>query len=395
MGKWNQFGLKHLKHLVFFLTVGVCFLTGCSKVSENYKTAMGLCEEGKYTEAETYFKDALKEDETEPDYYIGYGMALNHLLKYEEAEDLFSKILETEDKMSDGEKKQIYYGQTIALYGQGKYGEVLPLTEKALKIKDFSDLDRNLRYTGAVSGFMSGNEEKAEELCEKLLEKDDSDMEVYLLYGEMKKASGDTDGAIRIYEKAIGKDKSYFDAYFGLYQCYLEAGQSSAASELLGQMTSLEAKEASGMIAVGKAWYYKEEYEKALTFFEKAYQKDADGLFYMALTQKTLGKTEEAEKEFLSYISEKKEELIPEVYNQLAGIYMEREQYEKAQVMISQGLAFGDTKATQNLLKNQVILLELQGEYDKALEAAKEYKKVFPEDAAMKKEISFIKTRKK
>lgn len=391
--------MKKIKQIIrkMFLPAiaGVFLFTGCGKVSEAYKKAMELSEEGKFAEAEKYFADAVGEDETEPKYGIGYGMTLNHLLKYEEAENAFSKILDTDIKTSEEEEKQLLYGKAIALYGQGKNEEALQTSEKALKIKVFSSLDRNLRYIGAVSGFMSGQGPKAEKFCEKLLDKDSSDMEVYLLYGEMKKASGDTEGAIRIYEKAIGKDNTYFDAYFGLYQAYLDAGQSSAASELLNQITSLDTTDASGMIAVGKAWYYQGEYEKALTFFEKAYQKEEDGLFYMSLMKKELGKMQEAEDGFLAYISEKKEDIIPEVYNQLAGIYMERMQYDKAQGMLTQGLSLGDTKAAQNLLRNQVILLELEGEYDKALEAAKEYKNIYTEDAAMKKEIAFIKTRRK
>lgn len=391
MGKIRK---KHVKRFALVVVAGTILLTGCGGENKAYQTAMQLSKEGKFTEARSYFEDAIKED-TEPKYYIGYGMALNHLLKYDEAEDAFSKALNVDAELSDGQKKKIYYGQGIALYGQGKYEEVLAVTEEALKIKDFSELDRNLRYTGAVSGFMSGQSETAEALCEEMMEQDDSDMDVYMLFGKIKKASGDTDSAIKIFEKAIEKEKSYFDAYFGLYECYLDAGQSSAAAELLNQMTSMDIKETEEMIAVGKAWYYQGEYEKALSYFEMADEKkESDGRFYTSLVKKTLGKLQEAENGFLAYISEKKENLIPEVYNQLAGIYMEQMQYDKAQEMLSAGLALGDTDAAQNLLRNQVVLLELEGEYEKALEVAKEYRKVYPEDAAMKKELAFIKTRK-
>ena len=379
----------------FFCVLGMFFFTACGKVSESYKTAMELSNEGEYEKAETYFEDAIRADGLEPKIYIGYGMTLNHLSKYEEAETAFSQILKADTDISDSEKKQIYYGETIAFYGQGKYEDVTLVADEALKIKEFSDLDRNLQYTEAIACFLTGQETKAEELCDALLSGDASDMEVYMLYGGMKKASGDTDGAVKLYEDAIRKNKSYFDAYFRLYDCYLDAGQSSAAAELLDHITSIEAKKSYEMIAVGKAWYYKGDYDKALSLFEEAYEeKDADGLFYMSLTKKTSGKLQEAEDGFLSYLSAEKDHTIPEVYNQLAGIYMERSQYEKAQSMISQGLAMGDTVAAQNLLRNQVILLELTGDYDKALEVAEEYRKVYTEDAAMKKEISFIKTRR-
>lgn len=376
------------------LPVLCLFLMACQGKNASFDKAMELAEAGEYEKALPYYEEAVKDSHIEPEYYLGYGMALNHLAKYQEAGEIFDQILKSEKNISDGDKKQIYYGAAIAAYGQGDYESAQNYSEKALKIDTFETLDREIRYTETVALFLQGETGQAEKLCDRMLSEDDSDMEVYMLYGSIKKASGDTEGAIAIYEKAIGKEKSYYDAYFALYEEYEAEGQKNAAAELLDQVTRIDAKKASDMLAVGKAWYLKGEYDQALSCFTEAYQnKNKKGLYYIALTKREKGQLKDAENDFLSYISIDEDDLIPEVYNQLAGSYMERSRYKKAQSMLTRGIALGDTTAMQNLLRNQVVLYELQGNYENALEAAKAYLQIYSGDASMQKELMFIETR--
>lgn len=385
---------KNIKKVM--LVVGMALLfTGCGEAKKAYEEGMDLATEGKYEESLSYFEKAIEEEKDKAEYYIGYGMALNRLNRFEEAKEKFKKVMQKADnKISKENNKQIYYGMAISEYGLGEYDSVAKYCEKALEIEYLEDMDCDILYTRMMAFCQQEKWELAKEDCQEMIQREEEYFDAYLALARIERNLGNNDEAVKAYLDVIAKNKSYYDAYFELYEQYCYSGQEDAANELLDQLLSIKTDKAQNMLVIGRAYYYKKEYDKAKEYLNKAYEgKCRESKYYTGIICAEEKLYEEAIEAFQTYIKENKDNLKVEAYCQLAAIYMEQRDYNKAKNALTKGISYGNSSAIQELKKNQVILLEKQNKYDEALELAAEYLKVYPSDTAMKKEVSFIKTR--
>ena len=372
-------------------------LTGCGEAKKAYDKGMELAKAGKYEKSLPYFKDAIKENGEQAEYYIGYGMALCRLNRYELAKEEFQKVIqETDNKISKENNKQLCYGMAIADYGLGDYGSVTEYCDKALEIEYLDDMDCDILYTKMSAYWQQGEWKKAEEVCQVLLKKSKKYMDAYMALAGIEQNMGESDKAAQAYKDAIETDKTYYDAYFKLYQQYMAAGQTDAANELLDQLVAIKPNKAENMMVIGRAYFYKQEYDRAKEYLKMAYDgNNKESLYYSGALSAALEQYDAAIMYYQKYIKENKEELNVEVYYQLALVYMQQKEYDKAQSMITKGISYGITAALQELKKTQVILLEKQNCYEEAVPLAEEYIRCYPADVAMEKELAFIKTRMK
>ncbi len=372
-------------------------LTGCGEAKKAYDKGMELAKAGKYEKSLPYFKDAIKENGEQAEYYIGYGMALCRLNRYELAKEEFQKVIqETDNKISKENNKQLCYGMAIADYGLGDYGSVTEYCDKALEIEYLDDMDCDILYTKMSAYWQQGEWKKAEEVCQVLLKKSKKYMDAYMALAGIEQNLGESDKAAQAYKDAIETDKTYYDAYFKLYQQYMAAGQTDAANELLDQLVAIKPNKAENMMVIGRAYFYKQEYDRAKEYLKMAYDgNNKESLYYSGALSAALEQYDAAIMYYQKYIKENKEELNVEVYYQLALVYMQQKEYDKAQSMITKGISYGITAALQELKKTQVILLEKQNCYEEAVPLAEEYIRCYPADVAMEKELAFIKTRMK
>jgi Predicted N-acetylglucosaminyl transferase len=372
-------------------------LTGCGEAKKAYDKGMELAKAGKYEKSLPYFKDAIKENGEQAEYYIGYGMALCRLNRYELAKEEFQKVIqETDNKISKENNKQLCYGMAIADYGLGDYGSVTEYCDKALEIEYLDDMDCDILYTKMSAYWQQGEWKKAEEACQELLKKNKKYMDAYMALAGIEQNLGESDKAAQAYKDVIETDKTYYDAYFKLYQQYMAAGQTDAANELLDQLVAIKPNKAENMMVIGRAYFYKQEYDRAKEYLKMAYDgNNKESLYYSGALSAALEQYDDAIMYYQKYIKENKEELNVEVYYQLALVYMQQKEYDKAQSMITKGISYGITAALQELKKTQVILLEKQNCYEEAVPLAEEYIRCYPADVAMEKELAFIKTRMK
>lgn len=370
-------------------------LTGCGEAQKAYEKGMGLATAGKYEKSLSYFKEAIKENEERAEYYIGYGMALCRLNRYEAAKEEFQRVMqESNNKISKENNKQLYYGMAIAEYGLGEYESVVKYCEKALEIDYLGDMDCDILYTKMSAFWQQGEWEQAKESCEEIRRENKDYMDAYMALAKIEHNLGEDDRAVKAYQEAIEANPDYYDAYFELYQQYLSAGQTDAANELLDQLLSLKPNKAENMMVIGRAYFYKQEYDKAKEYLKMAYDGNCkESLYYSGVLAVEKEEYDDAVNYFQKYIKENKDTFDVEVYQQLALVYMQQEEYDKAQSMLSKGISYGTTAAIQKLKKTQVILLEKQNNYQEAKRQAEEYIKCYPTDTAMEKELSFIETR--
>ncbi len=287
-------------------------LTGCGEAKKAYDKGMELAKAGKYEKSLPYFKDAIKENGEQAEYYIGYGMALCRLNRYELAKEEFQKVIqETDNKISKENNKQLCYGMAIADYGLGDYGSVTEYCDKALEIEYLDDMDCDILYTKMSAYWQQGEWKKAEEACQELLKKNKKYMDAYMALAGIEQNLGESDKAAQAYKDAIETDKTYYDAYFKLYQQYMAAGQTDAANELLDQLVAIKPNKAENMMVIGRAYFYKQEYDRAKEYLKMAYDgNNKESLYYSGALSAALEQYDDAIMYYQKYIKENKEELI-------------------------------------------------------------------------------------
>jgi len=370
-------------------------MAGCGKAGEAYEKGMELALESRYEESLAYFQDAIREGGDRAEYYIGYGMALNRLNRFGEAKEEFRRVLQdTDNQISKENNKQLYYGLAIAEYGLGEYEGAAAYCQKALKISYLDDMDCDIRYTRMLALCQQGEWEKAKEECQAIIGQDEDYYDAYLALARVERRLGNNDGAAKAYQKLISVEEMYYDAYFELYEQYCYSGQDAAAQELLNQILSLEHGKAENMLAIGRAYFYKGDYDKAEGYFRMSYEDSCkESMYYFGVLYAKQGDYGKAAEAFQTYIRENQDDLKPEAYEELATVYMEQKDYGKAQSVVEEGIARGNSRVLQGLKKTQVILQERQNNYQEALRLAREYRRMFPADEDMQKELAFIKTR--
>lgn len=370
-------------------------MAGCGKADKAYNTAMDLADQGKYDEAAESFENAIKLNGEKAEYYIGYGMTLNRLGKYQKAIKQFEKAYqEVDNKISRKNNKQLYYGEALAYYGLHKYNKAIENCNTALEIEDQTEINGNIYATLALAYLASGDEENSLDSFNQLIKDNKKDVQGYLQRGQLYLNMGEQESAMSDFAQALQLDRDCYDAYFGLYDAYNAAGQEDAAKESLEMLTGIQAKSAEQKMQVGRAYFVLGEEEQAVSYLTDAVEnKCVEGNYYLGMVQMAKEDYQTAQKYFEEYLETATEITIPEVYNQMAGCLIESKEYDAAQEYLEKGLELGVTSAYQGLLRNQVILLEKQQDFAEAKKAANTYLEAYPEDDAMKKELKFIKTR--
>jgi tetratricopeptide (TPR) repeat protein len=323
----------------FFVMICVCciVLGGCASGKKSYKKGMTAAQEGEYEKAEKYLQKAIKENKERAEYYIGYGMVLNQLGRYEEAVEQFEKARQDVDNsIADANNKQVDYGEAVSYYHLGEYEKGLELCGQALEYSQPASLDSK----------------------------------IYCSKGVLQEACGDLEGAMASYQKVISLDSKNWQAYYRMSWIY----QSEEDEDAAGQSRA---------------------------FLEEAYEAgDSQSTYYLGmlfLEQEDISKGKKYLEEYIAIkdIAKEPDNFLVSAYNQLAACAIQESDLELAQEYLEQGRSAAGAAEEKELWKNQIILLEKQGEYGQACQVAKEYLAEYPEDEEIKKEYRFLKTRDK
>lgn len=395
MYRLREINLKRGLLVMALLFTAMFCQTGCGKADKAYDKAMELAEEGKYQEAAESFETAITHNGDKAEYYIAYGMTLNHMAQYEKAIKQFELAYqEVDNKISRRNNKQLYYGEALAYYGMQQFEDALACCEKALEIEDEPEINGNIYAAMAASQWLSGNSEDALDSYNQLLKNNKKDIQGYLQRGKLYVNTGDAESGLKDFAKAIELDSKCYEAYFAMHDAYLAGGQEDAARESLEALLKLKAKSAEEKMQLGRAYVLLGEEQEAVSYLEDAVKgKCIEGNYYLGLLQMDKQDYKTAQAYFETYVEAASVVRIADVYNQLAGCMTASGDYETAENYLLEGLELGMTEAYPALLRNQVIVLEKLQDFAAAQEAAELYMQAFPDDGDMKKELAFIKTR--
>ncbi len=252
-------------------------------------------------------------------------------------------------------------------------------------------LEKDILSYRATAQWNLGMYSEAMADCQTLALEHSMDADTYYLTGKVALSMDSYGEASDNFEQAYGEDATY-DMAIRIYEAYLERGMEADGTRYLEAALASEPKNAEDYCDRGRAYYYMADYTSAQKELIEASNKGSlEALLLLGRVYQAQNDISNARSMYQEYVS--KEEACASGYNGLVLCDIAEGKYEDALTNINNGLPTSTTEEMQDLLFNEIVVYEKQLDFPKALEKAKEYLEMFPEDGAALKEVKFLQTR--
>lgn len=388
--------MKRLSYTAVLVFCIITLLSGCSgkSASRYYNTGMKNFKNGDYKEAEKNISKAIELNTDRAEYYINYGMTLIMLSKYEDAITSFNKaILKKDNLITKRNNKTAYRGKGIAYYKAHQYKKAIKQFNLALAIEELDNLNSDILYYKGSAQQRAGLYKDSLKTFTEIIKKNPTDAATYNNRALVYRKMGNIKKSLADYDKAISLDHNNFDYYFGKYFLLIESDDNGAAA-VLDEAESIKANTEKDKYNLAKIYYYKEDYDQAVTEFTTAAKNGYTAAYYY------LGDIYQKQEDYKSavhnykrLIKDQKNEISAAVYAKLGMCEIKLNQYDEALIDIQTGLEYNDSSFNQQLKHNEIVVYEKLGDFAKAYKSVKAYLKSYPDDEDAAKEYEFIKTR--
>ncbi len=381
--------------LIGVVALSMALTTGCGKDEEQFDKGLKAFEAGNYESALIYFEEAIELNPDVADYYIYNGMALikngdmdKALLEFDKA------ILDTDNQIVRQNNKKSYRGKGIAYFEMADYKNAVEAFDKALEIKELSEMNRDINYYKSNALEACKEYEEAIKTCDELLKEDKSDPDIFFRSAKCKAGLGKHEDAIKDYDKAIGLDDTNYDYYFGKYDSQIEMGETEEAEKTINKALAIKGSKKDNGFSLARLNYLIGNYEAALPLFEDAYKDgNMQAAYYigsMYLNEKKYG---DAAKYLREYIKSETTLRVIEPYSELILCDINIGEYDEAKQMIEKALKLKHSEETKVVEHNEIVLYEKMQDFKTAYEKCEKYIAKYPDDKGMAEELEFLKTR--
>lgn len=311
-------------------------------------------------------------------------------LEYQEAIDLLSQDL---DALSENKEALRLVG--IAYVGLGDYSHAIEYFEKALHTSNgmVKKIDYDINYYLATAYFKSGNKEEALKIYENILAMNPKEVDALYLSGVMYAERDNLELARQRFDEAIKLSPENYEMLIRIYQILLDGGYKEIGNTYLTNAMANATKKMTNY-EKGQISFYLEDYESARTYLERA--KDEEGeaaVLFLGKTYETLGDISYAVSVYSSYVNTSEGAGSAKILNQMGMCKMNMEDYQGALAAFQQGINLPNNPLLQTMKINEIAAYEYMGDFSKAGELADNYLRQYPDDASMKREAQFLKTR--
>ncbi len=264
--------------------------------------------------------------------------------------------------------------------------------EQSIGIIGAEEID--LCYYKADALYRSGDTEGALNLYQAMLAYDDKLSEAYFLRGNLYLDQGNATDAIADYHEAVKYDDKDLALYIAICENLTNTGHAEEGKEFLTQATTITGDQASDHALRGRAYTLLGNYLEADKELQEAVLAgDTDALLYRGQLLMKNGDGDGARALYESYLEKKGENA--EAYNALGCMEMQIGDYASALSYFEQALANAEQTGVnpQEILRNRILAYEYNGQFAQAKIAMEEYAATYPLDTDMEKEYTFLQTR--
>lgn len=381
------------------LSVGLLFsiiimLTGCSEAGKHYRNGKKYFENGNYDEAAKYFAFAIDDNPNRAEYYIDYGMTLIGLSRYDEAIEEFDRIImDKKIAMVLGNNKRALRGKGIAYFNMLNFREAIKQFDDALNISVLSELDMDILYYKGKALMSSAAYKEAAEIYTDIISRFGEEAHILADRAYTYQRTGEYEKGLDDYDKAIALEANNYEYYFRKFHLLREIGRDAEANELLSQASQIEVKTKADKFNLAKVHFYQGLFDQAFPEFSEGFANGfVDAYFYIGEIYTNKKDYSTAKYYYEKYIEEEGRG-TPEVYNQVASCLIKMEEYEQAIPYLETGMEYANSDMMRVLLKNEIIVYERLGDFEKALAKLQSYIAVYPKDEDARREEAFVMSR--
>lgn len=382
------------------ISIGLLFaiiflLSGCSKADSFYNNGRKSFFSGNYEEAAGNFASAINENPNKAEYYIGYGMALIGLSRYDEALGQFDRaIMDKKIEMVLENNKRALRGKGIAYFNMQDYKEAINQFDQALGLNVLSGMDLDILYYKGKALTNIGNYNEAAEIYTEIIDRFGEDAQVYADRAYTYQNTGEYEKGLEDYDKAISLQKDKYEYYFGKYYLLKEMNRKEEAGEVLKQAEGLEVKTKADKFNLAKIHFYQELYDQAFPELSESFANGfTEAYFYIGEIYSQKKDFPTAKYYYEKYIEEGGNP-SPQIYNQIASCLIRMGEYDQAISYLEKGISYAHNEDKRFLMKNQIIAYENIGDFENALKKLEDYIASYPMDEDAKMEEVFLKSRK-
>lgn len=301
-----------------------------------------------------------------------------------------------EQAVVSGEDLELSYrGMGITYLGMADYENAVSSFEKALDNGGIfaGSLERDINFYMATALYKSNQLEEAEKLLDAIIESDKKNADAYYLRGSISIVSGDYEGGIYNFEKAMGYASDTHALKIDVYEVLAANGYEEKGREYLTQM--LDEEKNLSDYEQGVVYFYLEDYDNARNHLEVAKQsakKESGKIIYMlGRTYEQLGDSNYAGIMYSEYLEDNPGDAL--LYNQLGLCKLTAGDADAAIHAFETALGLEDSSMTQTLRYNQIVAYEAAGDFKKAKSLMNAYLTAYPDDEAAQREAVFLSTR--
>lgn len=340
--------------IILAVCMAVSAFAGCGGEKQKiYEQAGKDLEHGSYEYALKGYEASVANEVKLPHSYRGAGIANLRLGNYEAAVENFTNALNC-DKIGKALRKDLLSYRATAYMKIGA-------------------------YTDAMAD------------CQTLSEEHSMDADLYFLAGKAALALDSYEEASANFEEAYAEESTY-DMAIRVYEVYLGKEMEADGTRYLEAALASDPKDAQDYCDQGRVYYYMDDYGSAQqSLIEASNKGNTQALLLLGMVYMAQKDVSNARAMYQEYIS--KEENAARGYNGLALCDITDGNYDDALANISTGISMANTEEMQSLLFNEIVVYEKKLDFPTAMQKAKEYRKMFPEDRAAARELAFLKTR--
>jgi tetratricopeptide (TPR) repeat protein len=369
-------------------------LNGCSEAGGYYRSGKKHFTSGNYEEAARYFSSSIDKNPNRAEYYIDYGMALIGLSRYDEAIEQFDRvIMDKKVPIVQANNKRALRGKGIAYVNTHNYLEAINHFDEALSISELSDLNMDILYYKGYVLISIGAYKDAVETYTDIIREFGEDAQVLADRAYAYQKIGEYEKGLDDYDKAIALQENNYEYYFRKYYLLKEMNRETEANELLSKAAEIEIKTKADKFNLAKIHFYQGLYDQAFPELSESFANGfIDAYFYIGEIYMQKKDYSTAKYYYEKYIEEGGNN-SPEVYNQIASCLMKAEDYEQALPYLEKGIKYANNDILRVLLKNEIIVYEKLGDFEKALSKLDKYIMVYQGDKEAIREKDFIVSR--